>query len=635
MILTEIYLSGKDHTYTAIFDQTRIVITVIWQNWNGTELQRKTYNKGDSEPSYSGSTPTRPNDTNYSYTFSSWVLLSSSNNTKTYRAQYTSKPLYHYGAYNVMNGFLWEKYTVVNNTKGSKVGAVSSTSSSAYPVDGKHSDNYWYTRTSDRATNVPNFSSVVNDEIYLESQLTTKYPSKVYNDVSYVTDDVVISNWNGDVSKNYRFDYNFSSFDTTHSGTVKVYSLSDGKLYKTISVNVPDCKSGYKLMTVGMSYDEKIFTVVTCSPIEHDTDRDENYVLVDIFTMTYGTKLSAQSTNITLSQLIRPINIGAVSQVGGINTTSESVLPGHFQAYGAVLIYLKVRYEYGDSNLAFLHISSTMLSANYDASRRISRHNLDTITDRRIWCHTYNAYWTTPFRETREGIGLVTHYSYSSSYEQFRFQGACYSEYGEYFGGYGDALYDRGSSPKMETMHDCIFWAPVRDSDNVYDPTDAQFLANNYGLFLQHNGTTSSLYRMTSKLSGDAYQMKLMQSSGGIVFYTFYSTPGSKSIYILKKNSSGKLIYGDLVLPTSGSWSMTDKEDDRLTAIGQTISLSGPSTSSSYKLPRTIIDPLHHFYLVDSTIGQIGQKEIITQVTIPSPGYQSSQYPGSILYPIL
>ena len=42
MILTEIYLFGKDHTYTAIFDQTRIVITVIWQNWNGTELQRKT-----------------------------------------------------------------------------------------------------------------------------------------------------------------------------------------------------------------------------------------------------------------------------------------------------------------------------------------------------------------------------------------------------------------------------------------------------------------------------------------------------------------------------------------------------------------------------------------------------------------
>ena len=187
----------------------------------------------------------------------------------------------------------------------------------------------------------------------------------------------------------------------------------------------------------------------------------------------------------------------------------------------------------------------------------------------------------------------------------------------------------------METMHDCIFWAPVRDSNNVYDPTDAQFLANNYGLFLQCNGTTCSLYRMTSKLSGDAYQMKLMQSSGGVVFYTFYSTPGSKSIYILKKNSSGKLVYGDLVLPTTGSWSMTDKEDDRLTAIGQTISLPNPDTSTSYKLPRTIIDPLHNFYLVDSTIGQIGQKEVITRVAIPSPGYQSSQYPGSILYPIL
>ena len=66
------------------------MITVTWQNWNGTVLQTKTYNKGDSEPSYSGSTPTRPNDSNYSYTFSGWNLISSTSTTKTYQAQYTS-----------------------------------------------------------------------------------------------------------------------------------------------------------------------------------------------------------------------------------------------------------------------------------------------------------------------------------------------------------------------------------------------------------------------------------------------------------------------------------------------------------------------------------------------------------------
>ena len=82
-------MSGKDHTYTAVFDQNEITMTVIWQNWNGTELQRKTYYKSGTEPSYSGSTPTRPDD-NYRYTFSGWTLVSSDAYSKTYRAQFTS-----------------------------------------------------------------------------------------------------------------------------------------------------------------------------------------------------------------------------------------------------------------------------------------------------------------------------------------------------------------------------------------------------------------------------------------------------------------------------------------------------------------------------------------------------------------
>ena len=65
-------------------------MTVIWQNWDGTQLQSKTYYKSGTEPSYSGSTPTRPDD-NYRYTFSGWTLVSSSDPyTKIYQAQYTS-----------------------------------------------------------------------------------------------------------------------------------------------------------------------------------------------------------------------------------------------------------------------------------------------------------------------------------------------------------------------------------------------------------------------------------------------------------------------------------------------------------------------------------------------------------------
>ncbi len=45
---------------------------VVYKNYDGTELQRIDYNGGDSVPTYSGKTPTRPTDEMYSYTFSEW-----------------------------------------------------------------------------------------------------------------------------------------------------------------------------------------------------------------------------------------------------------------------------------------------------------------------------------------------------------------------------------------------------------------------------------------------------------------------------------------------------------------------------------------------------------------------------------
>lgn len=76
------------------------VLTVIWQNYDGTELERKNYFEGTPEPTTS-IVPTRRGDGTYGYTFDVWELYSQTATTKIYRAHYIAaalpeKPLHFY-----------------------------------------------------------------------------------------------------------------------------------------------------------------------------------------------------------------------------------------------------------------------------------------------------------------------------------------------------------------------------------------------------------------------------------------------------------------------------------------------------------------------------------------------------------
>jgi len=85
-----------DQTYTAQFtkkEKPATTYTITWKNWNGNTLRTDTVKAGVT-PSYGG-TPTRPEDSNYTYTFKEWspsVVAATSN--ATYTAQYnaTAKP---------------------------------------------------------------------------------------------------------------------------------------------------------------------------------------------------------------------------------------------------------------------------------------------------------------------------------------------------------------------------------------------------------------------------------------------------------------------------------------------------------------------------------------------------------------
>ena len=79
-----------DATYTATFTEGINTYTVIWRDWDGTELEKDENVEYGTTPEFNGSTPTRTGDAQYSYTFSGWSpAVDAITGDTTYTATYT------------------------------------------------------------------------------------------------------------------------------------------------------------------------------------------------------------------------------------------------------------------------------------------------------------------------------------------------------------------------------------------------------------------------------------------------------------------------------------------------------------------------------------------------------------------
>ena len=86
-----------DATYTAVFDRELRQYTIVFLNYDGTELQRSELDYG-AIPEYTGAMPTRADDEEYTYIFAGWTpSLKQVSGDASYTAKYTSMPKSHEG----------------------------------------------------------------------------------------------------------------------------------------------------------------------------------------------------------------------------------------------------------------------------------------------------------------------------------------------------------------------------------------------------------------------------------------------------------------------------------------------------------------------------------------------------------
>ena len=99
-----ISLVTGNQSYTATFKEIKRKYTITWKNYDGTTLATDSYSY-NAMPSYSGSAPIRPSDTQYRYSFTGWSPhIERVTGNKTYTAQFEKILFKSYVSFDLQGG---------------------------------------------------------------------------------------------------------------------------------------------------------------------------------------------------------------------------------------------------------------------------------------------------------------------------------------------------------------------------------------------------------------------------------------------------------------------------------------------------------------------------------------------------
>ena len=153
-------------TYTADYTASARKYTITFQNYDGTTLQSSDVAYG-STPTYSGSTPTRPDDATYSYTFDGWTpSIASVSGVQTYTATYSTAPS-EFG--NTVDIIDWTSSTVTVNANGYS----SSTTGAKWKMIAGGNTYTQDSRQADRTLNISVSGLVADEKFFIETQDNT------------------------------------------------------------------------------------------------------------------------------------------------------------------------------------------------------------------------------------------------------------------------------------------------------------------------------------------------------------------------------------------------------------------------------------------------------------------------------
>ncbi|MBR3565567.1 MAG: T9SS type A sorting domain-containing protein [Paludibacteraceae bacterium] len=153
-------------TYTAEYTASARKYTIRFVNYDGTELQSGSLAYG-ATPTYSGSTPTRPDDATYSYTFTGWTpAIGTVSGDQTYTATYSTAPS-EYGDY--VDIIDWTANTVTVNANGYS----SSATGAKWKIIAGGNTYTQDSRQSDRTLNISVSGLVADEKFFIETQDNT------------------------------------------------------------------------------------------------------------------------------------------------------------------------------------------------------------------------------------------------------------------------------------------------------------------------------------------------------------------------------------------------------------------------------------------------------------------------------
>ena len=479
-------------------------------------------------------------------------------------------PQYEYGVYDVIDGYLWEKYLTNGTEKLKKIGAVSSTSSTAYPVNGVHTDGYWYERFNSRSTYVPNFDSLT-DTFYNQNEITSKYQGKQYQDQSTTTQNVrQRSSYDDIIEGGYGVDTYVGSAiagDASElSGSITLYNLNTGVRYKSLDMQI-GCPTNYtKESTVMVSYDGKRIFHLRRS--QTNTSR-----------YGYGSGTLSQSIAYYSNKVILTASSG---NMDNINLRSQcyndyAVSSTEYSGYGYDYVGMASAGSLGQSTEDVYSTGSSWMipygSDAYMCARVFKSTTSQSGGDPAL----------TPVFYNNRGVRAQGIYDYDIS----------------------NGNYDGITSAMMISKTQCLMTVRNLTSGNGTISHTSGFTG----------GSTTNIYPTASFPSG-VQPLRL------------YCIPGTTNIYVLAIDSSSypRIYRYTHNSSTSGSLSNVTSS---FSAFNSLRTQATVTSASSFK-----VMPGSNWVMINGYEYCRKQTTTTTTVTVDSPGYTHGNYPSKILYPI-